>query len=80
MISKIYCYAEKVRAEEVAEAFSMMKNIELNNKDREIIEDMSRAIIKRLINPLIENIRRNYRNLDSGELKKILRVYIDENT
>lgn len=80
LISKIYCYAEKVRAEEVAEAFSMMKNIELNNKDREIIEDMSRAIIKRLINPLIENIRRNYRNLDSGELKKILRVYIDENT
>jgi len=80
LISKIYCYAERVRVEEVAEAFSMLKNIELNQRDREIIEDMTKAIIKRLINPLVENIRRNYRNLDSEELKKILKIYSDGNT
>lgn len=75
LISRIYCYAEKVRLEEVEEAFSMMKNILVDERSREIIDDMSRAIIKRILNPLIENLRKNYKNVDKKQLYSILKVY-----
>lgn len=75
LISKIYCYAERVRVEEFSEALSMMRTIKLDEKSIEIIDDMSRAIIKRILNPLIENLRKNYKNVNKDELDKILKVY-----
>jgi len=75
LISKIYSYAEKVRFEEVLEAMSMIKTVKLDERSREIIEDMSRAIVKRILNPLIENLRRNYKNVNKADLSSLLRVY-----
>jgi glutamyl-tRNA reductase len=77
LVSKIYSYAEKVRLEEVLEAMSMIKTVKLDERSREIIEDMSRAIVKRILNPLIENLRRNYKNVNKVDLSSLLRIYIE---
>ncbi|GEM_PF-77149 len=77
LISKIYSYAEKVRLEEVLEATSMIKTVKLDERSREIIEDMSRAIVKRILNPLIENLRRNYKNVNKADLSCLLRIYTE---
>jgi len=77
LISKIYSYAEKVRLEEVLEALSMIKTIKLDERSREIIEGMSRAIVKRILNPLVENLRRNHKNINKADLSSLLRVYVE---
>ncbi|MEM1584193.1 MAG: glutamyl-tRNA reductase [Nitrososphaerota archaeon] len=75
LISKICCYAERVRLEEVEEAMSMMRHIQIDEKSKEVIQDMSKAIVKRILNPLIENLRKNYKIVDKQQLFNLLKIY-----
>ncbi|MCS7126600.1 MAG: glutamyl-tRNA reductase [Aigarchaeota archaeon] len=78
LVSEIYRYAEKVRIEELDEAFSMIEDDKLDEKTRKTLDNMSKAIVKRILNPLIENLKRNYKCIDREGLRKILQVYVDD--
>ncbi|MEN2974852.1 MAG: glutamyl-tRNA reductase [Candidatus Caldarchaeales archaeon] len=77
LVSEIYRYAERVRIEEFEEALSMIRENELSEKTVKTIDDMSKAIVKRILNPLVENLKRNYRCIDKEGLRKVLRIYTD---
>ncbi|MEM4668329.1 MAG: glutamyl-tRNA reductase [Nitrososphaerota archaeon] len=79
IISKIYKRIENIRLEELEEALSMIRKVEATVDERtlKIMECMSKAIVKRIMNPFIENLKKNYRQLNYNDLVNLLQLFFD---
>ncbi|MCX8169488.1 MAG: hypothetical protein N3D72_00175, partial [Candidatus Methanomethyliaceae archaeon] len=54
LISQIISSYEKIRKEELAEA---LRKLEVDDKEIEIIDNLTKAIFKRILHPIIENLK-----------------------
>ncbi|MBC7130164.1 hypothetical protein H5T51_02945, partial [Candidatus Bathyarchaeota archaeon] len=65
-VSKLMMRVEDIRKEEVAKALNMLG--EINEKERQVIENLTGAIVKKLFMPLVENLRKAALN---GDIKAV---------
>src|SRR3990172_7252438 len=56
IISMLLSRAEEVRQKELAKAFSMMQDI--NDKEKEVVDDLTLILLKQTFLPIIENLRK----------------------
>lgn len=72
LISEIYGYADKVRREELEEALTLLGKRAEDERVKTVMDGMSRALMKRLLHPLVENLRKNCECLDKETITRIL--------
>jgi len=63
IISSLLSRAEQVRQKELATALGMMGNV--NEKDREILDDLTSILLKQTFVPIVENLRLAAKNGDT---------------
>ncbi len=60
ILSKMYTGAEDVRQRELSRALAMLED--LDGENQEIIDDMTKAIVKKVLAPMIENLKKAAEN------------------
>ncbi|MFQ6051996.1 MAG: glutamyl-tRNA reductase [Candidatus Hydrothermarchaeota archaeon] len=60
ILSRMYKGAEEVRQKELTRALGMLKDLDPENK--EVIEDMTKAMVKKILAPMIENLKKAAEN------------------
>ena len=71
VISKFCRMAEEARKEELMEAVKMLK---CDERTAEVIDNMSKAMMKRIVGCLMENLRRNLASVDRTTIELLLKV------
>ncbi len=67
LVSKIFMDAEEIRSREVEKALKMLGNV--GERERKIIEDLTKVIVKRTLTPIATNIRKSAEAGDQEAIK-----------
>ncbi|MGB9630880.1 MAG: glutamyl-tRNA reductase [Thermoproteota archaeon] len=71
-IISVFCrMAEEARKEELMEAIKMLK---CDEKTAEVMDNMSKAMMKRVVGCLMENLRRNLASVDRATIELLLNI------
>ncbi len=73
LIKDLYLGAEKQRERELKELFSYLKN--LNEEDKKRIEDFSKALVKSILNPIVENLKNHATSLDKKTIEILKKIF-----
>lgn len=73
LISQIVSRSEEMRKEELAKAFNMLSG--LGEKERRIIDDLTRIILKRVLLPMIENLKVAASNGDRQLIEETIKLF-----
>jgi glutamyl-tRNA reductase len=77
IISMLLSHAEKVRQKEVGKALGMMQDV--NEKDKEVVDDLTLVLLKQTFLPIIENLRKAAINNDKEIIDIAVKLFgIDE--
>lgn len=67
IVRKIFVDAEKIRARELAKAIKMLGD--LDEREKKILEDLTRVIVKRTLSPIAQSIRKSAEAGDQQAVK-----------
>ena len=73
IISMLLSRAEEVRQKELAKAFSMMQDI--NDKEKEVVDDLTLILLKQTFLPIIENLRKAAVNNDKELIDIAIKLF-----
>ena len=73
IISMLLSHAEEVRQKELAKALSMMQG--LNEKEKEVVDDLTLVLLKQTFLPIIENLRKAAVNNDKELIDMAVKLF-----
>ena len=73
IISMLLSQAEQIRQKELAKAFSMMQSI--NDKQKEVVDDLTLILLKQTFLPIIENLRKAAVNNDKELIDIAIKLF-----
>ncbi|MEM0314275.1 MAG: glutamyl-tRNA reductase [Candidatus Bathyarchaeia archaeon] len=73
LISQIVSRSEEMRREELSKAFNMLN--ELDERERRIIDDLTRIILKRVLMPMVENLKAAASNGDRQLIEETAKLF-----
>lgn len=73
LISQIVSRSEEMRKEELAKAFNMLNG--LDERERRIIDDLTRIILKRVLMPVVENLKAAASNGDRQLIEETAKLF-----
>ncbi|MEE8168712.1 MAG: glutamyl-tRNA reductase [Candidatus Hydrothermarchaeales archaeon] len=77
IVKAIFGRAEHIRQKELEKASKMFGN-GINEKDREILNDLTKVIINRTMSPVVDNIRKAAETGDDATIKLAEKVFLKE--
>ena len=77
IISEVLSHAEKIRRKELMKALKMMNN--LDEKGRQVIEDLTSILLKKTIVPMVENLRVAAMNDDAETIELAIKLFETNN-
>ncbi len=73
IIKNLYINAEKRRIKELNELYSYMRN--LSKEEKLLIENFSKALVKSILNPIVENLKSHAQLLDKKSIEILRRIF-----
>ncbi|MEM2953385.1 MAG: glutamyl-tRNA reductase [Candidatus Bathyarchaeia archaeon] len=77
LISQLLLRAEEIRKEELLKALNRLNGV--GEKERQVVEDLTRIIVKRMLMPMIENLRAAALNDEKQIIDSVVRLFGLEN-
>jgi glutamyl-tRNA reductase len=77
LISRIVSRAEDMRKEELARTFNMLSSI--SDRERKVIDNLTRAILKRTLLPIVESLKAAALNGDEQLIEETVKLFGVEN-
>ena len=77
IISEVLSHAEKIRRKELMKALKMLNN--LDEKGRQVIEDLTSILLKKIIVPMVENLRVAAMNDDAETIELAIKLFETNN-
>ncbi len=74
LVKQIYIKVEEYRQKELNEVYSYLKN--LSDRDKKILDNFSKALVKSIINPIVENLKNRATELDRRTIELLKKIFL----